>query len=224
MGTISKTLLMVALGVGTTLAGTITTIGTGGSPTNVLKIDEFAVFGDMMAGMEVSVKMMDGSSDSCVWAALGVGSGGCNGTKFQVSQSGDTYTGLWRLSRIGSVNIAMIAFNGLKGGVVFDRTFGGLVGTPGSALGGDAIGGTTGDNGEATYLNPVAVKPMAPVGDVFARMVINFDFGRGIRAAYWRADTDLATPDPVPEPAAWTMLLGGVLALGVSRARRSRSL
>lgn len=223
MGKISKGLLLAALGVGTALAGTITTVGTGGSPVNVLSVDDFAIFGDMMGGMTVDVTYVGGGSDACVWAATGAGAGGCDGAGFRITQSGDTYSGLWRLFRTGSVNIAMISLNGLAGGVVFDRTFGGAIGTPDSAKGYDATGGTTGDNGEAFYLNPVAVKPAAPVGDLYGRLVINFNFGRGVSAAYWRADTDTATPDTVPEPSAWMMIVGGLTALGVSRIRRTRS-
>jgi hypothetical protein len=95
-------------------------------------------------------------------------------------------------------------------------------GTPGSSLGADATGTTTGGDGEAFYGDAVAIGKAAPVGDIFSRVVIDF-FGGGIDDATWVMDTDsVGLPGGgVPEPSTWAMIVGGLLAVGASRFRRA---
>jgi hypothetical protein len=219
MKLILKGLCLGALGISAAMAGVLSTVGEGGPTVGVVGITGFATTGDEMVGIGVGVTYVDGSMDGCVWAATGVGAGGCSGAGFDVAQSGDTFVSPWML-KTTSIAIAKATFDGLPGGVVFDRTFGGLVGTPFSALGADATGTTVGDDGAATYDTFIAIGMAAAVGDIFGLVMI--DFGRGIESAEWRMDTDtVGLPGGVPEPSTWAMIAGGLLAVGASRFRRA---
>ena len=218
-------------------AGTITTIAQNtGTTVNAIDLTGFSTNGAGMTGMTVSA-LFGGGTVTCIWAPTGIDSGGCSGLaagvgSFAVSQSGDTFSSNWTLTNTTAVGAApipllRILFDGITGSTVFDRTFGGLTGTNGSALGADATGTTPAGqpNGSATYIDLVSTLGNPPVGDIFGRLSI--DFGNGLLpqgAATWVADTDtigLRGGGNTPEPGTWAMLLlGGSALLGVRRLKR----
>ena len=221
---------------GVSHAGTITTTGQiNGTTVNATDLTGFSTFGDAMTGMTVNA-MFGGGTVSCIWAVTGVGSGGCAGSSvgigsFSVAQSGDTFSNDWTLTNttlVGAVPIPLLSvfFDGLPGKTVFDRTFGGATGTNGSALGADATGTTSSGqpNGAATYIDQVATLGNPPVGDIFARLRI--DFGNGLApqaTATWIADTDsigVRGGGNTPEPSTWAMLLLGGCALAAVKRWR----
>ena len=229
-------LLFAFAAAGILNAGTITTAGQiPGATVNAIDLTGFFTTGAEMTGMTVAA-LFGGGMVSCVWAVTGVDMGGCSGStvgigSFSVSQSGDTFTNNWTLTNttVGTAAIPLLSifFDGVPGLTVFDRTFGGLTGTNGSALGADATGTTPAGqpNGSATYIDLVSTLGNPPVGDIFGRLSI--DFGNGLLpqgAATWVADTDtigLRGGGNTPEPGTWAMLLlGGSALLGVRRLKR----
>lgn len=152
---------------------------------------------------------------------------------FQLSQSGDTFTGAWVLSNLSAFSEAAltgILIDGFPGDTVFDRVLPNddfpvppnEIGTPGSDIGKDFFSDTDIPlvqlNILATYMGVVAIGASNPVGDIFRYLDINL--GGGIFSTdpslVFLADTDSVglPPGQVPEPGSTLLLLGaGLIAL-----------
>jgi hypothetical protein len=105
---------------------------------------------------------------------------------------------------------------------IFDRTLGGAVGTPGSALGRDwtsALGDNTTIN--VTFLDPTTINGAPAVNDIFQQVFVDFG-ATGPRVDFtFRQDTDNDSRfNDVPEPSTLLLLGLGMLAFaGVHRRR-----
>src|SRR5688572_5084945 len=226
--------LMVFLATTAAHGGTITTIGeVAGAPLNIIGITGFSTFGSDMAGLSVSVTFGTSGLRNCVWAPTSSTAGGCGVSGFfSIEQDGDTFSddSPWILTNLTTFDsISLLTLDGTPArqsdsGTVFDRTFDGDEGTPGSALGKDADGITSDlSNGSALYQNLVAISPDLPVGDIFTTLTIRFDgngLGSGDNASFV-ADTDSIGVVSVPEPATATLLTIGLA--GLMFRRRSAS-
>jgi hypothetical protein len=182
----------------------------------------FATNGDMMVGMEVTAFFFDGTSETLAWQALGPGQGGVvtSAKGWTLRMSGDTFEDDWMLTASSDFALSGLSLFGAPGKTVFDRTFGGAVGTDGSALGLDFMvtGGTPGDI-TATYRDQFALTGFAPVGDLFVSLDIDFAQNFSGRMMYM-ADTDNATTIPVvPAPGTLLLLGAGALALGFRKRK-----
>jgi hypothetical protein len=211
-------------------------------------INDFSANASQMNGMEITARWtVNGAShaQTQVWNK-GVNFTGYN---FDLAVSGDTFdTNAWQLdfNMAGDGLLQAIEFNGVPGNTVFDRSFNGFAGTPGSSLGKD-FSGFDGyakcflvffcAPGEikATYFNQVAVGTDRAVGDLFAGLKLEFNsFGGLGEGNDWRfsLDTDIATAPlviptapatAVPEPASMLLFGSGLFTLaGAARRRMSR--
>jgi len=212
-----------------------TTAQLAGTTVNGIDITGFATTGSQMGGMTITGVFATGSSAVCTWVN-GVGfAGGCTSAggganSFQLGLDGDTFDTNFLLTSILGANLLSLDFDGIPGFTVFDRTFANA-GTDGSAFGADASGTTSpaNVNGSATYRDLVGTQGNLPVGDLFARVFIEFSNG-GLAAgstASWRMDTDNlgirgGTPGSgVPEPSTFGMI--GLGLAGLMFFRRSRA-
>jgi hypothetical protein len=186
--------------------------------------------GANMGGMQVTAFFTNSTSETVSWVPLGLINGGASGTNWSLMESGDTDISTWFLTNTTGLGITRLVIDGGPGRTIFDRTFGGMVGTPGTSFGRDFVlvsGGLSTDNILAIYHDQVAVVPNAPVGDIFRSLDINFlnsggfASGRALPLGFG-ADTDTTVdvlfPLAIPEPG--SLLLFGVAALGVVGHRR----
>lgn len=210
-------------------AGTLSTAGAdNGTPVDVLGITGFTTLGSGMAGLRITATFLGGGSSFCDWTGTTATAGGCSNAQFSIALDGDTFTAPWQFSTgpDGGL-VSSIFFDGVGAGggtrttgTVFDRSFGGLVGTAGTSSGSDAAGSTTGDDGAATYQDVLTIGGAATSGDVYGRVLINFG-ADGISAANFVMDTDsVGLPGGVPEPSTWLMLGSALLLAGASRRFR----
>lgn len=219
-------------------AGSITTsVGLAGTTVNVTDLTDYRTTGADMAGMVITGTFVGGGTADCVWTTTGAESGSCmawsQSGSFWLIQTGTTYYNSFQLFvGLGSL-LDELHFDGIPGNTVFDRVFGNLEGTIASDLGFDATGTTEwrSVNGSAYYVNQVATLGNAPVGDIFANLVIRFNGGglpgRDGISAHFRVDTDtigprFGGPGEVPEPGTWAMVAGAGFGLAVARRRRRR--
>ena len=226
----TATAFSLAIAVSSLSAGTLTTaaLSVNGTPVDVQGITGFTTLGSGMAGLNITATFLSGGpSSTCVWAATTATAGGCSTPLFTMTLDGDTFNAPWVFSTTpGGSPVASLFFDGVPGGVgtrtsgtVFDRTFGGAIGTDGTSTGKDANGTTTGDDGTATYQDVLTIGGAATSGDVYGRVLIRFG-ADGITAANFVMDTDsVGLPGGVPEPSTWAMLGGALLGLGLMRSR-----
>ncbi len=187
--------------------------------------------GATMGGTQVTAFFTNGGSQTVTWVGAGLGMGAATGSGWSLSESGDTDIASWSLINNTGLGISRLLIDGGPGKTVFDRTFGGTIGTPGSSLGRDFVvtsGLQAADNILATYQDQVAVIPNAPVGDLFRSLELDFlntgGFASG-RTLGFGADTDttvdvLTTLPVIPEPS--SLLLFGAAVLGLAGYRRLR--
>jgi hypothetical protein len=209
-----------------------------GSLYSITGISPTITTGSTMDGMTVSAVLSNGASLltlTQLWgdsAAPNTGGVSFVTPQFALSVTGDTFEqNNWLLdfTNVGDWHLLSLNFDGATGQTVFDRTFGGSVGTPNSASGRDfggflSFGGTI----NALYSNIVAVGGNAPVGDLFANVLLSFGDGTfangltGGRSYRFSLDTDNAASPLVPEPGPMLLLGTGLIVLATRRRAPSR--
>lgn len=206
---------------------TYTTSGLSSATTN----------GAQMNGMLVTANFVGGTSQTVTWAALTSTTGGVTGTGWYLSNTGSTTyaDGGWNLGNTSALGITSLVINGAPGNTIFDRTFGGATGTPGSDIGKDfAVTSGLGSYAiQAEYSNLLRVGTATPVGDLYTTMTIRFTspaagFTSG-STLHFSADTDNAAAGAsitaVPEASTFA-LVGTLISLAggvaIIRSRRAK--
>jgi hypothetical protein len=225
-------LLVLLLAASSSPAQIVTVTQDLGIPQGTTGIATSVTTGATMGGMQVTAFFTNNSFQPVFWVGQGLGSGGAFGTNWSLTESGDTDTQNWTLINSTGLGLTRLVIDGGPGKTIFDRTFGGQEGTPGTGLGRDFVvtsGLIPTDNILATYRDVVAVVPNPPVGDIFRSLEVDFlqtgGFASG-RTLTFGADTDTTSsvlfPLPtIPEPG--SLLLFGAAILGVASYRRLRS-
>ena len=207
----------------------------GGSYT-ATGIGTSATLGTNLLGMLVTGRFGDGQSFSANWGSL---AGGMTGVEFAgrfsltVGATSDTWSTPFALTVFGSgIRLDALTINGATGPIVFDRSYGGTVGTVASQSGRDFAFAGTADlwNTLVSYRNPVSMLGSAePVGDIFETMLVEFRQGvtgtPGGRVVYFRQDIDHVIDGglilPVPEPdLRLHTVAGALIGLAVLTRRR----
>lgn len=213
--------IALAAALSGSVAASATTITTDTSATdNIPGLTGFATSGDQMAGMSVQAFFANGFSETLSWSATGAGAGGVSGTGWSLAESGDTFSNPWSFANNTNFALTKLILDARPGLTVFDRTFGGASGTPGSARGVD-FAETPTTAGTATYSIQVAITPNLPVGDLWHMLTIDFDQGLSGNWTFVQdTDSDSRTINPTPEPA--TLALTGLGLAGLAAMRRRR--
>lgn len=240
------------VGAGTSQAASLT-IGENASVTNVVTdLTGFQTTGSHMGGqMRVTAFFVGGGSETVPWLATGPGAGGAVGAGglWSLTEFGDTFdtvgpSGRWSLEAktpnilIDRLLLTGVNASGASEGTVFDRTFDGTNGTPGSYRGSDfqieaAVG--TWDL-RVTYIDLIdsAADGAGPLKDIFGQLEIDFigsptapNYFTFNDRLFFRQDTDtvgIPVPCPpgttptaegacVPEPTAFAQ---GLVVLGIA--------
>jgi hypothetical protein len=155
---------------------------------NIPAVSGYQTTGADMAGMSVTVHFSSAPSETVIWQASGLDSGGAVGpdADWSMAQSGDSFVSPWTLTYDSAaspsskgllVGFTLDGFAAGPGevGVMFDRTFNGLFGTDGSFLGRDyeEVVPMPFDT-FATYRGAIGLAGDAPVGDEFRWLDVRF--------------------------------------------------
>jgi PEP-CTERM motif len=205
-----------------------------GVPYYAPSIGNFSTLGNNMFGMTVTGKFSDGQTFSGAWKDLG---GGLTGVDFAgrfrltIGATDNTFNMPWTLTVFGTSNqLTTLTLSGATGPVIFDRTFGGVEGTPTSANGTDfQLAAPDVNNILATYINSVQmVGSSGPVGDLFETLQIAFrtpfvGSAAGKSLSFYQDVDNVILGgllSPVPEPATVLMTAAGLAALALAARRR----
>ena len=164
----------------------------------------------------------DGSGEHTIWQTTGSQSGAATvGGYFSISESGDSFDhDAWTLQNL-NCPLAITGFTMLRapGGTTFDRTFGGQIGTPNTALGKnlDISGSYT---VIATCSDILNLRGQPAAGDEFVSLGVAFGpctgFGPGASAACTRDAGNAGGNITVPDAGSTGLMLGlGLAALAV---------
>ncbi len=204
------------------------------TPISIVGVKDHSVSGDLMAGMEVTVKF-EGSAttETFIYAATGFQSGAAAGNGWSLSGVGsDTYLSTFEWSFDATTEIDWFQINSLPGYTVFDIIWQPDF-TPNSFYGywqenGFNSDGTTTDtdirNGIEytwTFDNQIYIEGSTPPGegDLFSLFKVDFTDPFSGRFSF-ELDTDITADHPVPEPS--TMLLFGLGLLGIGALGRRK--
>jgi hypothetical protein len=197
-------------------------------------ISTYNTYGNDMAGMDVWVTFSNGSTQHAIWQTTGAQSGDASaGGYFTISETGDTYnTSAWTLQNLNrSLSITSFTLLGVNGNTIFDRTFGGKIGTPNSAFGRDfTMPGSYSIT--ATYSDELNLTGAAAVGDEWEQISVAFANGTFFApdtSVHFTQDTDNAavkgtiTPK-VPDAGSTCMMLGmGLMGVAALKRRFAKS-
>jgi len=182
--------------------------------------------GGSMAGMNVTFYWQDSAGFSRVDTGTWTGSGDDGGVslsfgvvQFSLSESGDTFSGIWTLSKVAtSSHITRILIDAFPANTVFDTYFNAGVGTSGSGLGSNfQMVSATGLVGDivATYRDLVNVDGNAPVGDLYRYLDIAFPDSVGFRSGTLEFTADTDPISNVPSPGTILLLGSGLIGLAL---------
>ena len=237
--------LALAFGLAYAPTHAVVVITEGGATSNIPGLTGFTTTGAMMDGLGVTATFGSTFSQTLNWADTGATSGGVTGTGWSLSVTGDTFTEPWNFvnTRLGATGgpdpLVSLVLDGLNAFTVFDRTFGGAEGTPGSAAGNDFectgapdICAVQGRVVRVLYNFEVSVAAAAAVGDLWQIVSITFcttiegpcsPFGVAGNWAFLQdTDNDSRISIPVPEPGSLA-LVGLALSAAAWFSRRRRN-
>jgi hypothetical protein len=229
----------IALAAAVTLSAPLsaqTVQNVNGTPFYAPSIGNFSTLGSNLLGMLVTGRFSDGQVFSANWATLG---GGLTGVQFAgrysltIGANTNTFGNPFSLTVFGTGNtLQTLTLSGASGPVVFDRTFGGVEGTPTSATGSDLTYYQTDTwNTLVTYRNSVRLVGSAgPVGDLWETVILNFQSGltgsNAGRLVRFSQDVDNVIDNglllPVPEPGALLLTAAGLSLCLLTNVRRRR--
>lgn len=200
------------------------------APSDIPGLTGFQTTGAMMGGMQVVATLIGANgtfTETRSWAATGAASGGVTGTGWSLTQTGDTFAGLWsfNFTNVGTApfNLLTLSLDGNSGLTLFDRFFNGTAGSTGSFNGSDLSFTDDTISAAVTYSDVVGIGGNAPVGDIFHQ--VSIQFGDGIARSFQflqDTDNDSRINQPIPEPG--TLSLLGLALAGVSwRVRRRQA-
>lgn len=204
-------------------------------------LTRFETFGSQMAGMEITVNFLDGSSETNIWQNLGSVSGGAFGSNWNLTQSGNTFNSPWTFNYGGINPITSLVIDAVPGNTLFDISP--ALGLPNSTPGSSNGNPFSLISGQAPTSFNYSVPIDISVGDLFGKLTLNWDTGFSAGSFAFLADTDNGTvdnpvtpvdpdpvdpdpvdPDPVsvPEPG---LLLGffGLGVLGIKQQLQQRT-
>ena len=174
-----------------------------------------------LAGSIVTATFVDSTSQQFVWQDLGGNLGGVVGALFDLTvDSNDVFQNPWTFTNFGT-DVVALDLQLAPSQTVFDLDNGGTPGSGGAGQEFELLAGTDVPLASitATYSDIVALAGNAPVGDIYARLTI--DFSQAIQAnesVVFRNDLDSTTSEviQVPEPcstSAMMLAFGGLMLL-----------